>query len=51
MSVSRPGLPQIITRSSAGFSGGRPRSSVSLLVVMRSVMRPWLRNSSRVTVG
>ena len=49
--ASMPGLPQIITRSSAGSSGGRPRSSASLPVSISSVMRPMLRNSSRVTVG
>ncbi len=42
-STSRPGLPHSITRSSAALIGGRPRSSVSLLLAIRSVMRPWLQ--------
>ena len=45
------GLPQIMTRSCAGSIAGRPISANSLPEVMRSVMRPRLRNGSRVTVG
>ena len=37
------GLPQIIARSTAGSSGGRPMSAKSLPFSTRSVSRPWLR--------
>ena len=50
-SFSRPGLPQIITRSSAGESGGTPRSVNSVPLAIRSVTRPWYWKGSRVTVG
>src|SRR5690606_18858208 len=48
---SMPGLPQIITRSSAGSSGGTPRSWNSLPDSISSVMRPMRWYCSRVTVG
>jgi hypothetical protein len=51
LSLSMAGLPQIMARSTAGSRGGRPMSSKSLPLSIRSVRRPWLRKGSRVTVG
>ncbi len=45
------GLPHSITRSVAGFSGGRPVAALSAPLTIASVIRPWWRNGSRVTVG
>ena len=45
------GLPQSITRSCSGSSGGRPRSAASLPLSISSLMRPWCTKGSRVTVG